>query len=166
MEDTSHQILEIFHFASTNTNTTTPPPCFYCFPCTTPTRNTLQLFSLNHHHSCVFFYIHCHHHHHHIFIVFFPLPPAPHFCCFPSTTPTGNTRQLIALNHHHHPCVKFCIDCYHPTTFLLFSLHRHHHHDQIFTGFPPRPSHYLPHIDSILAVHRPPHQPCIDPTSI
>ena len=118
------------------------PPHFYCFAYTTTTTTTSNK------------------------LQFFPLPPAPHFCCFPSTTPTGNTRQLFALNHHHRPCVIFCIDCYHPTTFLLFSLHRHHHHDQIFTGFPPRPSHYLPHIDSILAVHRPPHQPCIDPTSI
>ena len=117
-----------------------PPPHFYCFASTTTTTsNTLH---------------------------FFPLPPPPHFYCFPSTTPTGNTRQSLALNYHHHPCVMFCIDCHHPTTFVLFSLHRHHHHDQISTGFPPPPSHYLPHIDSILAVHLPPHQPYIDPTSI
>ena len=117
-----------------------PPPHFYCFASTTTTTsNTLH---------------------------FFPLPLPPHFYCFPSTTPTGNTRQSFALNPHHHPCVMFCIDCHHPTTFVLFSLHRHHHHDQISTGFPPPPSHYLPHIDYILAVHLPPYQPYIDPTSI
>ena len=45
----------------------------------------------------------------------------------------------------------------------IVSLHRHQHHDHISTCFPPPPlSHYLPHIDSILAGHRPPHQPYID----
>ena len=140
-----------------------PPPAthFNCFPFTTTTTSLFSLHhphqehtsivSLNHHHHpCVMFCIDCHHHHN-------------------DNNNNNNTLQFFSL--HHHPFVLCCFPQSATTTttttsFLLFSLHRHrhHHHDHISTGFPPSPTtHYLPHIDSLLAVHRLPHQPYIDP---